>query len=165
MARRGLGVGLGKGYKNLAPADSHIHYLSAKGIKMQQPFFKGVKLGHSPLELTLYVPSTFGESKIEPPAVRKKRINEAESTMSRIFGGTTEVSAVGRWYNNAGKFVREPIGKVTSYTTPKDFNKGKREFESYVKRIADKYGQTSIALEYEGDLFFFNAPKTKGENK
>jgi len=31
--RRGLGKGLGTGYKNLAPMDSHIHSLSAKGQK------------------------------------------------------------------------------------------------------------------------------------
>jgi len=31
--RRGLGKGLGTGYKNLAPMDSHIHSLSAKGVK------------------------------------------------------------------------------------------------------------------------------------
>lgn len=33
MNRRGLGKGLGTGYKNLAPMDSHIHSLSAKGQK------------------------------------------------------------------------------------------------------------------------------------
>jgi hypothetical protein len=32
--RRGLGKGLGSGYKNIAPMDSHIHSLSAKGYKM-----------------------------------------------------------------------------------------------------------------------------------
>ena len=31
--RKGLGKGLGVGYKNLIPLDSHIHSLSAKGIK------------------------------------------------------------------------------------------------------------------------------------
>jgi len=30
--RKGLGKGLGTGYKNLAPMDSHIHSLSAKGV-------------------------------------------------------------------------------------------------------------------------------------
>jgi len=30
--RRGLGKGLGMGYKNIAPLDSHIHSLSAKGV-------------------------------------------------------------------------------------------------------------------------------------
>jgi len=31
--RRGLGVGLGKGYKNLVPRDPFVHGLSAKGVK------------------------------------------------------------------------------------------------------------------------------------
>ena len=35
MKRRGLGKGLGMGYKNIAPLDSHIHSLSAKGVKTQ----------------------------------------------------------------------------------------------------------------------------------
>jgi len=35
MIRKGLGKGLGTGYKNLAPMDSHIHSLSAKGVKSQ----------------------------------------------------------------------------------------------------------------------------------
>jgi hypothetical protein len=33
MKRKGLGKGLGQGYFNIAPLDSHIHSLSAKGIK------------------------------------------------------------------------------------------------------------------------------------
>ena len=33
MKRTGMGKGLGKGYKNIAPMDSHIHSLSAKGVK------------------------------------------------------------------------------------------------------------------------------------
>ena len=31
--RKGYGKGLGQGYKNLMPMDSHIHSLSAKGMK------------------------------------------------------------------------------------------------------------------------------------
>jgi len=163
--RVGLGVGLGKGYRNLAPADSHIHFLSAKGIKISQPFFRGIKLGHSPLELTLYVPSTQGEDRLMETPIQKMRVEEAEKTMSKMFGGTTEVSAVGRWYNDHNKFVREPIGKVTSYTTPKAFNKGKSDFEKYVREIARRYNQTTITLEYEGDMFFYNNPDKQEENK
>ena len=33
MKRKGLGKGLGKGYYNIVPMDSHIHSLSAKGVK------------------------------------------------------------------------------------------------------------------------------------
>ena len=47
--RRGLGKGLGTGYKNLAPMDSHIHSLSAKGVKSTyfiQPFNEGQELNY-----------------------------------------------------------------------------------------------------------------------
>lgn len=33
MTRKGLGRGLGKGYKNIVPRDPYIHGLSAKGVK------------------------------------------------------------------------------------------------------------------------------------
>jgi len=35
-SRRGLGKGLGTGYKNLVPMDSHIHSLNAKGINFRK---------------------------------------------------------------------------------------------------------------------------------
>lgn len=37
MKRRGLGKGLGKGYKNIVTRDSYIHGLSAKGVKTLSP--------------------------------------------------------------------------------------------------------------------------------
>jgi len=37
MKRRGLGKGLGKGYKNIVPRDPYIHGLSAKGVKTFDP--------------------------------------------------------------------------------------------------------------------------------
>jgi len=163
--RVGLGDGLGRGYKNLAPADSHIHYLSAKGVKIYQPFFRGVKLSHSPLELTLYVPSTQGLSNEVSTAEKERRIEEAERKMSRIFGGTTEVSAVGRWYDDRKKFVKEDIGKITSFTTPKDYTEGREKFEKYVRQIAKKYNQKSLTLEFEGDMFFYGNPDFKEDKK
>ena len=38
MKRKGMGTGKGKGYYNLAPLDSHIHSLSARGIKSATAF-------------------------------------------------------------------------------------------------------------------------------
>jgi hypothetical protein len=38
MKRKGLGYGMGKGYKNIIPKfDSYVHSLSAKGISLKQP--------------------------------------------------------------------------------------------------------------------------------
>jgi hypothetical protein len=160
--RIGLGTGMGRGYKNLAPRDSHVHYLAGKGVTIYQPFFKGQRLGHNPLELSLYVPSTQGKSKRILTTEFNKRLGDAEKTMSQLFGGYTKVNAEGGWVDN-GKVIQEPVGKVTSFTTVKDFEKGKAEFEQYVEHIRNKYRQASISLEFEGDLFFYE-PK-EGEVK
>lgn len=54
--RRGMGKGLGIGYKNLVPIDSHIHSLSAKGVKTRLlqlpklPKFKLNAYGMQPVE-------------------------------------------------------------------------------------------------------------------
>lgn len=37
--RKGLGKGLGMGYKNIAPMDSHVHSLSAMGVKSQKQYY------------------------------------------------------------------------------------------------------------------------------
>jgi len=45
--RRGLGKGLGTGYKNLALMDSHIHSLSAKGFSQKQSNYMDYMIGKS----------------------------------------------------------------------------------------------------------------------
>ena len=42
--RKGLGAGLGMGYKNIAPLDSHIHSLSAKGVRSASTLYAENKL-------------------------------------------------------------------------------------------------------------------------
>jgi len=39
MRRQGMGKGLGMGYKNIAPMDSHIHSLSAKGFSLNNMIY------------------------------------------------------------------------------------------------------------------------------
>lgn len=158
--RKGFGRGMGKGYKNLMPHDSRIHFLSAKGISVQPPVFKKSHMEHNPLELTLYVPSTQGESTLIGKRERMERIQDAEEKMSNLFGGYTEVDATGGWVNDDNKLVQEPEGKVTAYTTQQKLKSGRKGFEDYVKKIKKDYGQSAISIEYEGDLFFY-APKEK----
>jgi hypothetical protein len=159
-ARLGIGKGLGKGYRNILPFDSHVHVLSGRGISMSPPVFRHSKMGHNPLELTLYIPSTQGESELVSKPVLKRRIEDAEKKMSGLFEGYTEVDATGGWVNDEKELVQEPQGKVTSFTTESQLEKGRKGFEDYVKKIKKDYKQSAIAIEYEGDLFFYQ-PKKK----
>jgi len=40
--RKGYGIGKGQGYKNMMPMDSHIHSLSAKGVKQKVDYMRAV---------------------------------------------------------------------------------------------------------------------------
>ena len=54
MKRKGLGKGLGKGYYNIVPMDSHIHSLSAKGVKTK--ILQSLKLKKTSLKATGFEP-------------------------------------------------------------------------------------------------------------
>ena len=159
--RVGMGEGQGSGYKNILNDDSYKHYLAGKGVTIYQPFFKNQTLGHNPLELSLYVPATQGEAGEISDQDFLKRVSKAERKMSKLFGGYTEVSATGGWVNEKGKVIQEPVGKVTSFITPEDYENNRSKFERYVESIRKKYGQTSMSLEFEGDLFFYEPKKKK----
>jgi len=48
MIRKGLGCGLGTGYKNLMPRDSYIHALSARGVKTNIKASQGFEIRREP---------------------------------------------------------------------------------------------------------------------
>ena len=156
--RRGLGVGQGKGYRNMLPQDRYVHYLAGKGITIYQPIFKKLPMGHNPLELSLYIPSTKGKKKLTKKEF-DKRINNAEKKMSNLFGGYTQIDTTGGWVSG-NKLIEEPVATVTSFTTIDNFEKNKAEFENYVEEIRNKYKQESIAIEFEGDLYFYEPKDT-----
>jgi hypothetical protein len=152
--RLGLGTGKGKGYKNLTHYDPHVHYLAGRGVKIYQPIFSNIPMEHKPLELSLYVPSTQGEKKRIDKAKFNKRIKDAETKMSKMFGGYTQVDTQGGWIGSTG-LVKEPVARVTSFTSEEDFENNKAKFEKYVSNISKKYEQESVSIEFEGDLYFY----------
>lgn len=150
--RKGLGKGLGRGYKNLLPYDSHVHYLAGKGVAIYQPIFSKQKLTHLPLEVTLFVPSTLRDEPVSN-AEFKKRVDDAEKTMSRLFGGYTKTDTRGGWVDADGNLIEEPIATVSAFTTINTFEENKKKFEDYVEEIQQKYKQDAVSIEFEGDLY------------
>jgi len=70
--RKGLGKGLGTGYKNLAPLDSHIHSLSAKGVKtMSKKKFHTYSLKNPSLDFSQAPHEKYGADEL----YAKKKLN------------------------------------------------------------------------------------------
>lgn len=162
--RKGLGIGKGRGYFNLVKLDSHIHSLSAKGVKSYDPkayFNKEVKKENLkinldlPIQTAILVPSTKEKDK---PISREEFANRVETTrdeLYHLFGGFTSVTGFGGSENKKTKeIIKERVNVVVAYAGNKDFKEKADEFIEYIKNKKKEWGQQEIGVIIENDLFY-----------
>jgi hypothetical protein len=108
-----------------------------------------------PIETVVYVPSTDKNQHKILPEEMDKRVNEVRKWLSKRYGGYTSTNAIGGYaMKRSGIVVQEDVVKVTAYATEEKFKKYKSLALVRLKRWAKKWGQESIAYEYEGDLLY-----------
>jgi len=111
--RRGLGKGLGTGYFNLVPMDSHIHSLSAKGVKSKIP--------------TQIVSGKNYDFGMIPTPKKKGFIKEIAK---KVVDGV-------KW---AEKWEKEHLPKQKAWVK-KEFEKGKDLYERGADKVKDYFEQ------------------------
>jgi hypothetical protein len=122
---------------------------------------------HLPIENTIYVPSTSGvkeQKKIDDIAMQK-RVNEVRKYMSKKFGGYTSTKATGGFVLRDGKLVKEPVVKVTAFSSKQDFINQQKNLFNQVGRWKKKWKQESVSYEQEGDLFLIKDKRVKKVKK
>lgn len=87
--RKGLGKGMGMGYKNLIPMDSHIHSLSAKGVKSKRPMLLYAKNDVSSADI-----ERLGKLALDRDDITAKDLKEMEDKVSG------KVEEIEDWYDN-----------------------------------------------------------------
>jgi len=112
------------------------------------------KAFHLPLEVAVYVPSTFDVDVVIPDDVFAERIKEVSEFLSGIFGGYTSQETLGGYVAEDGKLVKEDVVKVTSFATDEAFSKNKTKLLQRVQKWAKDWKQEAIGIEFEGDLFY-----------
>lgn len=120
--------------------------------EIQPNIFKGE---HLPIETAVYVPSTDKSQKIQRYPTQVKRVQEVRKFLSKKFGGYTSIRATGGYViKKSGRLVREPSVKVVSFSKVKDFKKHKTALVKQVKKWGKSWGQESMGLEWEGDMWY-----------
>lgn len=110
---------------------------------------------HLPLETIIYVPSTTRGTRKISATTMKNRIAETRFFLARLFGGYTSVRATGGYVMKKNKkLVKEKVVKVTSYSTKSAFRKGRSKLIRQIGSWKRKWGQESIGVEFEGDMFY-----------
>jgi len=128
--RKGLGKGLGMGYKNIVPIDSHIHSLSAKGVKSKRPMMMYAK-GVSAKE----------KERLVKLALDRDDITAKELKAIEDYAGS-QVEEIEEWYDEKG-FLLVKMDDGTSYVVAPSDDEAER---LAIERVRDD-------LENEPELF------------
>lgn len=107
-----------------------------------------------PIETAIIVPSTKKNNKRIKASTLRNRVNTTRKFLSKSFGGYTSVNAIGGFTTKKGKLIKEPTNVVTSYATRKDYKKGKKKFMAFARKKRRTWGQESLGIIVENDLFF-----------
>jgi hypothetical protein len=97
----------------------------------------------------VYVPSTKGVNKKITQSEFNKRISETQKFLSKEFGGATADKRKGLFKTRGGKIVKEDVAVVENYSTFSDWKKHDQTIRKFLKKKAKKWGQESIAMEFE----------------
>ena len=107
------------------------------------------------IEIAIYIPSTQGIKAQKPLTEHEMelRVKSVKRFLSEMFGGFTSFKAQGGYVLNTGELVGENVTKVTAFA---DSPLNDEEASILIDKCqywAVKWGQESIGLEHEGDLY------------
>jgi len=157
VARKGMMLGKGSGYKNVIGKDPMVHSQSAKGIKQPQVrYIKPLNLGKVnklPIQVGVIVPST-NLNKTIPTIQFNKRINETKKFFDKTFGGDTSVKTIGSYWDGK-KLIKEKGLLVESSMSIETYNKKKDLIETFIKDKHKEWNQDTILVSVEGQNFIY----------
>jgi hypothetical protein len=103
--------------------------------------------------LIIFVPSTRDVDKPISDSDFNKRIRLTSSFLSDLFVGTTKISGTGAYHSKKG-LVTERVAEVEAFTSPTDYEQKKGKLHKWLLDRKKEWGQESIAVEYEEDMYW-----------
>jgi len=115
----------------------------------------GEEITRLEIEVAIYVPSTQGIKAQRPLNQREMdlRVSNVKRFLANLFGGYTSFKAQGGYTLGTGQLVDENVTKVTAFGDSPMTDAENDTLLSKCQYWAKKWGQESIGLEHEGDLY------------
>lgn len=106
-------------------------------------------------EIAIYIPSTQGvkAQRSLNQHEMELRVKTVQRFLSKLFGGFTSFNAQGGYVLNTGELVGENVTRVTAFAEVSATKEHANTLISKCNYWANKWGQESIGLEWEGDLY------------
>lgn len=106
---------------------------------------------------TVFVPGTDRMQRLDPAKQEEWTVKAMEFLAAKFGGVTAEAPATGGWITNDGKFVREPVVRVTSFCNRSDFLNSRAHVEEFVREMMADMGQEAASLQTNEGLNVFLA--------
>jgi hypothetical protein len=110
-----------------------------------------------PVQVAIIVPSTKNNKNISTSSF-SRRVDSEKKYFDSKFGGDTAVKDVGSYVQETKrgkKLIKERGVIVESSTTPKIYEKNKKDFESHVVKRQKQWKQDTILFRVEGEDFIY----------
>lgn len=143
-----------KKWKSMPSYKRKRDILSSINFTDRGRMYKYTKEFHLPIETAIYVPSTNKNQQQISKKAFSNRIDGVRKYLSGKYGGYTSIEGLGG-YKLGKKIIKEPVVKVTAFSTSMDYKKNKGKIIKKIGEWRKKWGQDSIGYEYEGDLYYF----------
>jgi len=112
-----------------------------------------------PMEVAVYVPSTQKANEIISKKEFNARIEEVETYLSNLFGGYSATTIDGGYISDDKEkgLIQENVARVASFGSKDGFEDKFDELRNKISEWCNSWSQESIALEFEGDMFYIDA--------
>lgn len=138
-------------------AYGHGTSLLAKGDIVSETKKELSKNFELPYEIAIYVPSTEKGNVIINKGEFQKRIDEVRTYLADLFGGFSSGEIEGGYVSDKKGLIREDIVRVVCFASKDGFKDKFKQLQDQVKVWCREWGQESMGVEFEGDLFYVSS--------
>lgn len=102
-------------------------------------------------KITIYVPST---KNINEKIDNRKYVDDCATLLADCFGGATSTEALGYWMSPKVGLVKEKSTMIFAYCTTEQASEHIEKVIDFCRNMKKELAQDSIALEYNGEMYF-----------
>lgn len=106
---------------------------------------------------TIFVPGTDRMQRLDSVKQEEWTVKAMEFLATKFGGVTAEAPAVGGWITADGKFVREPVVRVTGFCNRLDYLNSRAHVKEFVLEMMADMGQEAASLQTPEGLNVFLA--------
>jgi len=107
-----------------------------------------------PYQIAVYVPSTKDKDVVISKKELDTRVDEVKKYLAQLFGGFNSVKVEGGYQSQDKGLIKEDAVRVVAFGNKENIDDNFKQLISKVKYWCTKWGQESMGVEFENDMYY-----------